>query len=175
MATKTKQTKQSPIPQKYTSPLITVLVALLLAVGGWAIHETNQNHSALATKSKFAYVDGNGAVTQVSNFYRQYLADANKPDFQKKIVATYGSQNLAFYDSYYRHGFDPITCSATVPINVTASLISTGPVATVKALATYPDHTTATIVAKVVLTDALKVDSITCPGAKGNLPPEGTN
>lgn len=172
MATKTKQ----PTFQKtYTSPIFLILAALLLVVGGWAVYETSRNHSSLPTTSKLAYVDGNDAVEQVSNFYHQYLSETGKPDFQKHLISVVGDQNLVFYNDYYQHGFNPITCSTVTPTNVTASLVSTGPVATVKALATYPDHTTAAITAKVVLSDKLAIDSITCPGDKGNLPPDNTN
>lgn len=160
---------------RYTSQIIIALVALLIAAASWATFEATKDHDSLPTKSKMAYIDSNDAVDQVSNFYRQYLDNAAKPDIQKELVGAYGSQNLVFYNDYYQHGFNPITCSIDTPTNVTATLVSTGPVATVKALATYPDHSTATITAKVTLTDALKIDSITCPGTKGNLPPVSAN
>jgi len=172
MATKTKQ---STLQKTYSSPIVIALVILVLGLGSWGIHETSRNHSSLPTTSRLAHVDGNDAVDQVSNFYRQYLQNTAKPDIQKGLIGAYGDQNLAFYNDYYQHGFNPITCSTETPTSVTASLVSTGPVATVKALATYPDHTTAIITAKVVLSDKLAIDSITCPGDKGNLPPDSTN
>lgn len=168
--------RKSAFKKVYTSPTMLVLVVLVLALTSWAIYETGQNHTAsLDTTSRLAYVDGSDAVAQVSNFYQQYLASTAKPDFQKTLIGAYGDQNLVFYNNYYQHGFDPITCSTEIPTSVIASLISTGPVATVEARATYPNHTTATITAKVTLTDALKIDSITCPGDKGNLPPASIN
>lgn len=169
MANKTN--KQTTSLRKYYPHIIIVLAVLLVAVTGWALHERGTNKNPLPTKSRLAYVDGNDAVAQVSNFYKQYLADANNPAFQKRLISVSGDQNLVFYNDYYQHGFDPITCSTDTPTSVTASLVSTGPVATVNALATYPDHTTANITVKVTLTDRLNIDSVTCPDTKGNLPP----
>ncbi len=166
MANKKNQTSSQ---QKYYPHIIITLAVLLVAVTSWALHERAGNRNPLPTNSKLAYVDGNDAVTQVSNFYSQYIHGAKT--FQTRLVSIYGDQNLAFYDAYYQHGFDPITCSATPPTSVSVSLVSTGPVATVKALATYPDHSTASITAKVVLTNELKIDSITCPGSMSGLPP----
>ncbi len=118
------------------------------------------------------YVDGDVATQQVSNFYRQYINPNTKPEFRPRMIDGYGSKNLVFYDQYYQHGFDPIICSTVMPIKVTALLVSTGPVATVSAVAEYPDGTKSTIVTTVVLNGALQIDSITCPGDKGNLPPQ---
>lgn len=149
-----------------------VIILVLGAAIGWGIHhEVTKNRNLLPTKSKLAYVDGGDAVDQVDNFYHQYITNASKPDFQRLLISSYGNQNLVFYSEYYRHGFDPIICSTAVPTAVTASLVSTGPIARVKAVATYPDNTTATIMLRVVLDDKLSIDSMTCPGAKGNLPP----
>lgn len=113
------------------------------------------------------YVDGEAAADQVENFYQQYL---NPRTLSKRmLVEGYGNKNLAFYYDYYQHGFDPIVCSTEVPVEVTASLVSTGPVAVVNALAKYTDGTKSNIVVRVVLNDGMEIDSITCPGDKGNL------
>jgi hypothetical protein len=168
MAKKKNQTSPS---QKYYLHIIITLAMLLVAVTAWALHERQAGELPYPTTSRLAHIDGNDAVAQVANFYKQYLADASNATFQGRLVSTYGSQNLAFYDNYYQHGFDPITCSTTLPTSVSASLASTGPVAAITAHATYPDHTTANITVRVILTDRLEIDSITCPAPMGNLPP----
>ena len=59
-----------------------------------------------------------------------------------------------------------------LPVSVTTSLLSTGPTAVIGVRAEYPDNTSATIrVVAVLRSDGLKIDSVTCPGDKGNLPP----
>ena len=58
-----------------------------------------------------------------------------------------------------------------MPVKVTASLAAAGPIAIVNATAEYPDNSKAAIIAKVVLSDeGMNIDSVTCPGDKGNLP-----
>lgn len=159
----------------YNMKLAVVAVVLLVAAAaGWVVYRQTAKDSFMpSTTSRVPYVDGDDAAEQVGNFYRQYIASADKPEFQKILISGYGDQNLVFYDEYYQHGFDPITCSVAMPTKVTASLVSTGPVAVVNAFATYPDSTRATMKVRVTLSDKLGIDSITCPDPKGNLPPAG--
>lgn len=158
--------------KNFNTRIIIVFAALLVLSLAWIVYDKTTDTSSLSTKSKLAYVDGAEATQQVSNFYRQYLANADKPDDQKKLIAKYGNQNLEFYNEYYQHGFDPITCSRMAPTKVTTSLSSTGTNAVVKVLASYPDHTISTLMARVVLSDEMEIDSITCPSPIGNLPPK---
>ena len=174
MVKKTKPTKRKPFPPIYVLLLIALALALLARVIGWPVYQalTTEKVAIPVSKSRLAYVDGNEATDQVANFYRQYIKPGATPAFQKFLIKGYGTNNLLFYSEYYQYGFDPITCSTTMPIKVTAALVSTGPVATVKAIAEYPDRSKANIVARVVIDDqGLNIDSITCPGAKGNLAP----
>ncbi len=77
-----------------------------------------------------------------------------------------------FYSQYYRHGFDPIVCSEVMPTSVTATSVTPGPGATVTATAKYPDGTTANIGLTLVLNNkGFGIDTVTCPGNRGNLPP----
>jgi len=171
-----KPTKRKPVPLIYILLLIALALALLARVIGWPVYRalTTEKVALPSPKSRPAYVDGNEATDQVANFYRQYTKPGTTPAFQKFLIKGYGTNNLLFYTEYYQHGFDPITCSTTRPIKVTAALVSTGPVTTVKAIAEYPDNSKENIVARVVIDDkGLNIDSITCPAAKGNLPPEG--
>jgi hypothetical protein len=166
--------------RKHHALLAIVSAALLisLVILAWAAYRAQPPRDDIplpVMSSKVPYVDGPDAVAQVANFYSQYI-DAHNiqkvPGYHDKLIAAYGNSNLVFYSQYYDHGFDPITCSTVMPQKVTASLVATGPVATVNAVAEYPDDTKSTIIATVVLHDALQIDTITCPGAKGHLPPE---
>ena len=156
----------------YSNQIIIFLAALLVLSFAWIVYDKTTDTSSLSTKSKLAYVDGAEATQHVSNFYRQYLANADKPENQKKLIAKYGNQSLEFYNEYYQHGFDPITCSGVTPVKATTSLVSTGSHAVVKVLATYPDQTTSTIQARVVLSDEMEIDSIACPSPNRDLPPK---
>ena len=153
--------------------LIALAVALLARIIGWPVYQavTTEKVAMPVVKSKMAYVDGSEATNQVANFYRQYIKPGTTPAFQKFLIKSYGNGNLLFYTEYYRHGFDPIVCSTKMPAKVTTTLDSTGPVATVNAIAQYPDNSKENIVARVVLDDrGLNIDSIACPGVQGNLP-----
>lgn len=111
---------------------------------------------------------------QVNNFYQQYLhpKGQDQEKWRNILVSNYGSKNLVFYKTYYKHGFDPITCSSTMPISVTTTKIQPGPGAMAKAEATYSDGSTVNIdVTLVIGTEGFKIDTITCPGDKGNLTP----
>jgi len=174
MATK-KHKRSRLLVKNYLHPLFVAAVVVLVAVAAWLVYEATHHHNLYSNyppnQTKAPYVDGNQATAHVANFYTEYIKFASRPDLQKNVVASFGDDNLVFYDQYYRHGFDPITCTTVTPVSVSASLISTGPVATVKVVEKYADHTTQTLTARVLVTTALRIDSITCPGAKGNLPP----
>ena len=174
MAKNRKPTKRKPFPLIYVLLLIALALALLARGISWPVYRalTTEKVAIPVSKSRLAYVDGNEATDQVANFYRQYIKPGATPAFQKFLIKGYGTNNLLFYTVYYQHGFDPVTCSTTMPIKVTAALVATGPVATVKAVAEYPDHSKGNIVARVVFDDrGLNIDAVTCPGTKGNLPP----
>jgi hypothetical protein len=157
--------------------VVTSALAASVLVLAWAQYRATPHSyttDVRQTTSKLAHVDGIDATDQVANFYKQYIDTRNIqriPGYQSRLIEAYGSQNLVFYSRYYQHGFDAITCSTVMPTKVTASLVSTGPMAIVNAVAAFPDGSTAIIKATVVLTDKLAIDSITCPGEKGNLPP----
>ena len=118
------------------------------------------------------YVDGNEAVGQVENFYKLYTSPNPAYAMNKnKTVETFGSNNLEFYYSYYNHGFDPITCSTLNITSLNHTLESTGAVAKVNTNINYTDGSSAVVQSNVVLNDeGLDIDSIQCPGNKGNLP-----
>ena len=176
MAKHSKPAKRKHPPLLYVLLLIALALALLARLIGWPVYHalTAKNVAIPFPKSRLAYVDGSDATEQVANFYRQYTKPGATPAFQKFLIKGYGTNNLLFYTEYYQHGFDPITCSTTMPTKVTVALVSTGPVATVNAVAEYSDNSKENIVARVVLDDqGLNIDSITCPAAKGNLAPGG--
>ena len=173
MAKKSKSTKH-----KHTTLIIILASALALSAIflGWAVYDTRPPKIKLGPlpNHTMPYVDGDAAVQQVESFYKNYT----KPSLESKkdkIIEIFGSDNLEFYYEYYRHGFDPITCSTSVPTKLSHSLRSTGPVATINTSAEYEDGSTATIQSRVVLSDdGMDVDSVSCPGEKGNLPPQNT-
>lgn len=153
--------------------LATTLVASILFLA-FTLYFTTRSRSTIEIpplKSQLAYVDGGDAVNQVANFYKQYIDPSTSGTFRSVLIKGYGDKNLSFYSQYYLHGFDPITCSSVMPAKVTASLVSTGPVAKVNAKEYFSDGTKLTINTTVVLSDKLAIDSVTCPGSKGNLPP----
>lgn len=131
-------------------------------------------HNDTPKQNTPGFITAEAARDQVNNFYQQYLhSKGQDPEKWRNIlVSNYGSKNLVFYKIYYQHGFDPITCSSTMPISVTATNIQPGPGATAKAEAIYTDGSTAIIdVTLVINTEGFKMDTITCPGDKGNLTP----
>lgn len=145
-----------------------LLLGLVLCTVAWSSFKDKN-----ATKDVMPYVDGDVAASRVSDFYHQLITNpSNNQDVRRQLLGFYGTENLLFYDQYYQHGFDPITCSSMLPIKVTTSLVSTGPTASINALADYPDNTSDTILVTAVLrSDGLKIDSVTCPDDKGGLPP----
>jgi len=172
-----KKKKQIKIYQKYVMPVligIAIVLAMATVVALYAAVKENGN-GTYSAKNKSGYVDGHDAVHQVSEFYRLYPAEANSETARKALVSAFGDDNLVFYSQYYQHGFDPMTCSTIMPTKVAASLISAGPVAIVKAHATYPDGMIQDITVRVTVNTGLAIDSITCPGKKGNLPPLTSN
>jgi len=147
---------------------------LFLALVQFITTRDKSNVAIPILKSKVAYVDGDSATDQVASFYKQYIDARSTTAFRTTLIEAAGDKNLSFYSQYYLHGFDPITCSSVMPSKVTTSLVSTGPVANVNAIEDFSDGTKLTIKATVVLNDKLAIDSITCPGAKGNLPPSSS-
>ncbi|HEX8182451.1 MAG TPA: hypothetical protein VF575_02505 [Candidatus Saccharimonadales bacterium] len=178
MSKSAKNLKASTAPRHKSLYIVLALafvVSLLIVV--WTQHTVSQKQvfkDTYVTQSRLAYVDGTDAAAHVASFYKQYI-DPRTPAANKlKFIDAYGNKNLLFYSQYYLHGFDPITCSQDAPTDVSTSLASTGPVATVNVIPLSPDAdgTTETITARVVLDEeGLSIDSITCPGNKANLPP----
>lgn len=158
-------------------PAITVLALLVVIASGSAGYQfayQQYNSNKIPTQNTPGYITVDAARNQVNNFYQQYLHPKKyTPEKSRKIyVSLYGDKNLMFYREYYRHGFDPIVCSSVMPTSVTATSVQPGASAVVNAEAKYPDGSTANIVATLVLNnEGFRIDSITCPGAKGNLPP----
>lgn len=159
--------------------LITDAVALILIVCsgfvGYHFAYQKYNPSKIPTQNTPGYITAAAARDQVNNFYQQYLHPrTDKPEESRKaLVSGYGDQNLVFYREYYQHGFDPIVCSSVMPTSVTATSVKPGWGAEVTAQAKYPNGSTASIVlTEVINIEGFKIDSIMCPGAMGNLPPE---
>lgn len=168
--------KQISLTRKHNSlllVLVVVAVAIVFGVGGYYLRSSEVNAYKDPSGNTAGYVIARQAEGQVKNFYRQYIKEYNNSKFLLRDVQGYGSDNLAFYNSYYQHGFNPITCSSLAPVAVNISKTTPGTVATVYADLEYSDHSTSTVKATVVINnDGIKIDSITCPGDKGNLPPE---
>jgi hypothetical protein len=163
-------------PEKPKSgPITYILTGLVIAVlcGGSGYYAGRQTHKINedALQNRVGYIVDRQAAEHVDSFYRQYIKPTNTVYLQRKFLEGYGSKNLLFYSAYYQHGFDPIVCSAAMPVAITISRARSGPAGTVEVTAEYPDGSTATLTASVVIgNDGLKVDSVTCPGDKGNLP-----
>lgn len=170
----TSSTNLRGFATKYLVLLCAGIIIVLTAGYGWLWYRersiTNIPDPVFPNHT-IPYVDGSTATDQVEAFYQQYLNP--RTPARDKLIGLYGSHNLVFYSQYYQHGFNPITCSTVDPTKVVASLVSTGPVAHVKATASYANGATADILTTVVLNDnGIQIDSITCPGDKGNLFPE---
>lgn len=173
---KKSQTRQS---RKYVIAAAVVLAIALLMFLIIGIRRAVHQHDAYKNlpKHTMPYVDGKAAVEQVQSFYDNYT-EPNRSrisdSYKTLTVKVFGSDNLEFYYKYYLHGFDPIICSNVMPNTITAKLESTGPVAIVNVTLSYAGNYTETVKATVVLNnDGMVVDSITCPGDRGNLPPAG--
>ena len=154
-----------------TGLVATIIIGLLLVANYNATHKKSYSTATMPNHT-MPYVDGEEAKRSVDTFYREYTKP-NRVTSNEKLVELIGTKNLEFYNQYYQHGFDPIICSTEMPTKTDVSLSSTGPVAHVNVVASYPDKSIQTIKATVVLNDeGMDIDSITCPGDKGNLPPE---
>jgi hypothetical protein len=159
--------------------LITDAVALILIVvsGFVGYHLAYQKYDPhkTPTQNTPGYITADAARDQVNNFYQQYLHPrTDMPEESRKaFISGYGDQNLVFYSEYYQHGFDPIVCSSVMPTSVTATSVKPGWGAEVTAQAKYPNGSTIDIVlTEVINIEGFKIDSITCPGDMGDLPPQ---
>lgn len=141
---------------------------------GYSLACREHNFHETSSQNIPSYITEKEARDQVNGFYAQYLnpKQDTPEDSRKAYISSYGTKNLAFYSQYYRHGFDPIVCSPIMPTSVTATNIKPGPGAAVTAVAKYPDGTTANIDLTLVLnSEGFGIDTVTCPGEKGNLLP----
>jgi len=172
MPVKTTKPKQKVIVR--TIAIIVALIAIVVSgFVGYRIAYQKYNPNKSPTQNTPGYITADAARDQVDNFYQQYLHPRKEtPEASRRVyVSGYGSKNLMFYRNYYQHGFDPIVCSSVMPTSVTATSVKPGMGAEVTALAKYPDGSTADIVlTEVINIEGFKIDTITCPGDKGNLP-----
>lgn len=170
MAKKTSQQKYRPL----TMAVVVLVFTALSGFVGYRLAYQKYHPDKIPAQNTPGYITADAARDQVNNFYQQYV-NPRKDDpeeWRKIFVNNYGSKNLVFYSKYYQHGFDPIVCSSVMPSSVTATSIQPGAGAVVDAEAKYPDGSTANIDLTLVLNiEGFKIDSITCPGDKGNLPP----
>jgi hypothetical protein len=112
------------------------------------------------------------ATQFTKDFYDTYFKNVPVNNGQISTVQKYGTSNLEFYYNYYQHGFDPIVCAEATPTSVTAKGISTSNgVASVDITENYGSGGPVLIHAQVVFRDSLKIDSVSCTGNDGNLPP----
>jgi hypothetical protein len=151
-----------------------LVVAIFSGFFGYSLASQKYGSNKTPTQNTPGYITADAARDQVDNFYRQYLHPRKgaPEESRKAFVSTYGDKNLVFYSNYYQHGFDPIVCSSIMPASVTAMNVQPGAGAIVKAEAKYPDDSTANITLTLVLnSEGFRIDSITCPGVKGNLLP----
>lgn len=159
----------------YMFSVVSVMVATALGGSvGYGLAYGKYNPGNLPVQNTPGYITSDEARNQVNNFYQQYLHPKKEtPEASRETyIQNWGSSNLVFYSRYYRHGFDPIVCSSVMPTSVIATDVQSGAGAEVKAKATYPDGSTADIALTLVLNlEGFRIDTITCPGDKGNLPP----
>lgn len=167
--------KKQPFTNKishFYAVLAFIVVLGLIGFGGYYVGAHKNNTAASSSQNRPGYVAAQEAREQVDNFYAQYIQTSGRPESQRKILASYGSRNLEFYNDYYQHGFNPITCSPATPVKVTVLQATAGPTAKVTVRVEQPDGQDQTLVATVVVNDqGLKIDSIACSGDRGNLPP----
>ena len=157
---------------------ITLAVAIVcVSLGGlvgYKLAHDRYSPSKTPSQNTPGYITEKEARDQVNGFYAQYLnpKQGAPEDSRKAYIDSYGTKNLTFYSQYYQHGFDPIVCSPIMPTSVTATDVKPGPGATVTAAAKYPDGTTANIGLTLILNnEGFGIDTVTCPGDKGNLLP----
>ena len=172
------KTKKKSI-QKNQPFIITLVVALiattLSGLVGYSLAYGKYNPNKTPTQNTPGYITEEEARGQVKGFYEQYLHPRNgTPEgLRQALIHSYGTKNLTFYSRYYQHGFDPIVCSTVIPMGVKVKSVQPGAGALVKVEATYPDNSTANIDVTLVLNnEGFGIDTITCPGDKGNLPPK---
>ncbi len=174
---RTMKKKQTVTQSNTKLKLLTVLVLAAMVVSGlvgYRLAYQKYDPNKTPNQNTPGYITASEARDQVNNFYEQYLnPNKNSVENSRNItVEGFGSKNLVFYREYYQHGFDPIVCSAVMPTSVTATSVRPGPGAVVHATASYPDGSTADITLTEVLNnEGFKIDTITCPGDKGNLLP----
>jgi hypothetical protein len=170
------KTKDTSIWQnKLFAIMIAFIIVVFSAFAGYGLAYEKYNPNKTPTKNTPGYITAEEARNQVNGFYEQYLNPRkDTPEKSRKAyVASYGTKNLVFYSEYYLHGFDPIMCSSAMPTSVVATKVQPGSGALVTAEATYPDGSTANINLTLVLnSEGFGIDTITCPGEKGNLPPK---
>ena len=169
--------RQTPIKQSKSFVIIVAAAFIAIVLSGfigYRLAYQKYNPKNTAAENKPGYITSDAARSQVENFYQQYLNPKKEtPEESRKVyISSYGDKNLTFYNQYYQHGFDPIVCSPVMPTSITVASVVPGPGATVTARAKYPDGSTSDInVTLVINAEGFKIDSITCSGDKGNLPP----
>lgn len=166
--------KQKSINYKfsYLSYVLIVAIAAVFGAGGYILGLLSNDTYKDPSGNRWGYVSARSAKEQVNNFYRQYIEDGNKPELRPLLIRGYGSNNLNFYNSYYKHGFDPITCSSLKTTAFTVTNATSGTVATVDVNLEYSDQSISTLKTSVLINnDGLKIDSIKCSGDKGSLLP----
>lgn len=175
-----KNMKKEKTSTQQKKPFIVAITIALIAVvlsgaAGYSLAYNRYNPSNTPTKNTLGYITEEEARGQVNGFYEQYLNPRKDTpeESRKAYINSYGTKNLMFYSVYYQHGFDPIVCSRVMPTSVTAKDVQPGAGASVTAKAGYPDGSTANINLTLVLNnEGFGIDTITCPGDKGNLPPQ---
>ncbi len=170
-----KQTSTTQNKRLMVTTVVAVLAIIIGGLAGYRLAYQEYNPNKTPSQNKPGYVTADAARDQVNNFYQQYLNPRKDKieESRNAFVSGYGDKNLVFYKDYYQHGFDPIVCSSVMPTTVAVKSVEAGPGAVVNAEAKYPDGSTTNIVLTAVLnTEGFRIDSITCPGTKGNLPPQ---
>jgi hypothetical protein len=171
MRTKTPPNQQNKILVMLVLALITVTLSGFI---GYRLSYEKYSLNKNPNKNTPGYITEEEARSQVNGFYEQYVNPRKDiPDKSRKAyINSYGTKNLVFYSEYYQHGFDPIVCSSVMPTSVTAINVQPGPGALVTAEAKYPDGSTSKIDLTLAINhEGFGIDTIMCPGDKGNLPP----
>ncbi len=171
MSTKKKSPNKSPQKlYKYALLLIIVALACVFAYhAGAKSEETNKDPSG----NTIGYVVAEQASSQAENFYKSYMENTDNAEKKDKLVELFGTKELVFYNKYYQHSFDPIVCSDRKPTDVSVVQASPGTEAIIKLEVSYDDGTKAQIGTSVVINnDGLRINSVTCPADKADLPPK---
>jgi hypothetical protein len=146
-------------------------VVVLMSVGAYWWHTSSSRRGSRFPTSTLPHVDGAAAVEHVSSFYGQYLSAAGDARLQMIAVKGFGDANLAFYAEYYQHGFDPLTCSASIPKSVRASLVKSGTSTAVSVTPEFDGHEGKAFTVTVILDDSMHVDSVDCGQGLSHLAP----